>query len=173
MRTRILISVPLVALAALAPAQAAVTAPPAPALRVVATKLADLTAAPLVLPSILPLDYGGRVYTMAGPEGRGWSIALAATRNCGGANACTLGSLEATRSARRLGAGDGQRVRLITGQVGRYQPLSCGASCSPPSITFRFGAYVVEYQLKIAAGPKRERASMIAIANSALRAGPR
>ena len=173
MRTRLLIALPLVALAASAPAQAAVTAPPAPALRVVATKLADLTRAPLVLPSILPLDYDGRVYSVATTGARAWSIELAATRGCGGANACTLGSLKATRSARPLGSGDGLRVGLINGRVGRYQPLSCGASCSPPSIMFRFGAYIVDYQLKIAAGQKQERATMIAIANSALRAGPR
>jgi hypothetical protein len=76
-------------------------------------------------------------------------------------------------SARRGGRRDYRtRVRLRGGVTGYFKPLTCGASCSPPVIQFSRAGVLYDFAVKGLA-ERTERASMIALANSALRAGPR
>jgi len=62
-------------------------------------------------------------------------------------------------------------VRLARGVVGRYQPLSCGASCAAPSISFKLDGVTYSYSVEDPAG--RPKAALIAMADQAIRYGPR
>jgi len=68
----------------------------------------------------------------------------------------------------RGGRPSGRRtVRLARGRTGHYRPLSCGASCSPPSVEWRERHARYSVQAKVG---KRE---LVRMANSAIRNGPR
>ena len=107
--------------------------------------------------------------TGSGRRGR-YDLELAASSRCHGANACFIAAFTARR-ARALG--ERANVRLARGLRGAYRPLSCGASCSPPSIAWVQGGVRYDVQIRIAATRSRERAAMIALANSAIRSRPR
>jgi hypothetical protein len=58
--------------------------------------------------------------------------------------------------------------------MGRYKPLTCGASCSAPSIEWLAGGVLYTIQLKLNHGDEaKDKASLVALANSAIKAGPR
>jgi hypothetical protein len=127
------------------------------------------TPLPVLVPERLPLDYSRRVYPSGTGGRRSWSIALAATRSCG-ANACFLASFTARLGARPYNPG---RVQLRGGAIGHYQPLSCGGSCSPPSIEFRRRGVLYEFQASVARRGRSSKRLLVEAANSALAAGPR
>lgn len=158
------------------PTPALAAAPVAPALKAVNAKLHARTTLPILLPSTLPVTRvpGRPLYPSIIATARRWNVELGLAPGCNGANACSAGFLGAVRSAKGPTAADGRRVTLHRGVAGRYRPLSCGASCSPPSITFRTAGVTVTYQLKLdlRAGDT-DRAALIRVANSALDAGPR
>jgi hypothetical protein len=60
-------------------------------------------------------------------------------------------------------------VKLALGMKGHYQPLSCGASCSPPSIAWIQKGVRYEIQAKALGGRK----AFVAMANSAINNGNR
>ena len=84
---------------------------------------------------------------------------------CGG-NACFLASFTA-KEGEPLGFK--ANVTLARGIRGAYKPLSCGASCSPPSIIWIQGGVRYEIQAKALGG----RRAFVQMANSAIRAGAR
>jgi hypothetical protein len=56
--------------------------------------------------------------------------------------------------------------------VGRFTPLSCGASCSPPRI--EWSERGATYGIQANVGTQRtERRILVRMANSAIRTGPR
>jgi hypothetical protein len=123
----------------------------------------------VLLPSRLRVYTGTRVYPSGGGSRGKWDLELAAAPRCGGANACVI----AYFSAQRGGRPDYRtRVRLRGGLTGYFKPLTCGASCSPPVIQFIRRGVLYDFAVKGLA-ERTEKASMIAFANSALRAGPR
>ena len=87
---------------------------------------------------------------------------------CHTATACFVAEF----AARRGGTpGGDQAVRLARGRSGFFTPRSCGASCSPPSIEWRERGAVYRIQAKVA--ERRVRRSLVRLANSAIRRGPR
>src|SRR5262249_21161781 len=123
------------ALAAAAPAQAATTRVDVPA---VSAHVVQKVNASAPLPSLLPPSIvingsGRKAYASGAAFKRGWTIDLAYTPGCGGANACGMASFSAV-----LGRDIGGRanVTLARGVKAHYQGLSCGASCSPPTLSF-------------------------------------
>jgi len=63
-------------------------------------------------------------------------------------------------------------IPLANGLTGHYKGLSCGASCAPPLIEWVQDG--VLYTIQADAGTKRtERRRIVALANSAIRNGPR
>jgi len=64
----------------------------------------------------------------------------------------------------------GTRVTLVGGIAGRYRATACGASCSPGEVSWVRGGVRYEVQAAVI-GP--ERATLVAMANSAISAGPR
>jgi hypothetical protein len=59
-------------------------------------------------------------------------------------------------------------VRLANGRRGRFTPLSCGASCSPPQIQWRERG--ATYAIQADVGTPR---TLVRMANEAIRSGPR
>jgi len=163
--------VALVALAlAAAPAQAATTRIDVPS---VATHVVDRVNAsaplPVLLPDAIVINGSGRkAYAGGSAFKRGWVIDLAYAPRCGGANACAMASFSAV-----LGSDLGGRpnVTLARGIRAHYQPLGCGASCSPPTLTFVVGRGAYSFSVKDPASAPRP--ALIAMANAAIRAGAR
>jgi hypothetical protein len=121
----------------------------------------------VLLPSRLPLDYGGRVYGSGGPVAGGYAINLDATARCHGADACFLAFFGAQRGGRLYGA----RLRLEHGVMAAYRPLSCGASCAPPQIDWLRHGVLYTIQARLSVG--QTRTALIGAADQAIAAGPR
>lgn len=127
------------------------------------------TRVPVLLPGRLLL--GGplrRVYVSGGGTPAGWVLTLGAVPRCGGATACFVASFSADRGKRLPGRSN---VRLRGGVRALYQPISCGASCSPASLWFVRGSVLYSWQAKDP--PRPVRTSLVRMANAALAAGPR
>ncbi|MCW2958025.1 MAG: hypothetical protein JWP18_828 [Solirubrobacterales bacterium] len=166
-------------LAAGAPAAAqAAPAPVAKSLRTALKQLKARTKLPIVLPSVLPVSpLEGRpsLYPVVTASARRWDVVLGYVPGCNGANVCAAGTLSGVRSARRLGSGDGRKVTLRGGVEGRFRPLTCGANCAAPSITFKRYGLIFSYQLKLdgKGGDATDRIGLVRVANSALAGGLR
>ena len=137
-----------------------------------ADQIADLKAAsdiPILLPQkLLRSDFDRHVPDVSLGR-RDWTLMIGAVEDCEGANACFVAEFRARRGGRPLGE---RRVRLRGGRTGRFTPLSCGASCAPPSLEWRQGGVVSTIAARV--GTQRtERGLLVHMANSAIRNGPR
>lgn len=130
--------------------------------------VAAKTRVPVLLPDRMPYE-DTTLYPSGSGRRRAWSFSLAAAPDCGGANACFVAEFSARRGARPYGK---RKVRLAGGRTGWFQPLSCGASCAPPSISWRQhkAAYVIQARV---GGKDTERRILVRMANQAIRAGAR
>ena len=121
------------------------------------------TTVPILLPQTMVADFR-RFF----PEGRAtedaWRFDLGAVRDCNQATACFIAEFKGVRDGKPSGR---RTIRLNRGRTGYYRPLSCGASCSPPSIEWRERHALYSIQAKVG---KRE---LVRMANSAIRNGPR
>jgi|tagenome__1003787_1003787.scaffolds.fasta_scaffold20723049_2 hypothetical protein len=120
---------------------------------------------PVLLPARMNLDYSGRTYAGGGGGNDEYALFLDARPHCGG-NACFLASFTAKEGDP---LGFKVNVTLARGIKGAYKPLSCGASCSPPSIMWIQGGVRYEIQAKALGGRK----AFVRMANSAIRHGRR
>lgn len=168
----------LAALLALAAPVAAVAAstgePVAPVLRSSLPKLKRGTRVPILLPSELPATLNRvRIYAFSDARPGSWAVTLSSRPRCG-ANACFVGSFMATRGGESLG---GRPIALAQGVRGRYTPLSCGASCSPPIVEWVSKGALYSFQLEVEwqvqLSSAKEKSLMVELANSAILAGPR
>ena len=124
----------------------------------------DKTEIAVLLPQTMP-DLFDEYFPEASARRRSYDLDLGAAPGCGSATACFV----ATFTGRKGGQPSGrQRVELARGRVGRFQPLSCGASCSPPSISWRERGNTYEIQAKV-----ERRRQLIRMADSAIRHGAR
>ena len=80
------------------------------------------------------------------------------------ANACAVATFSAMKGIDVYGD---RKVTLAKGRKGRYTPLSCGGSCSPPSVVWKERGVVYEISTDAT------RAQLVKMANSAIRKGPR
>jgi hypothetical protein len=122
----------------------------------------------VLLPSRLRTEFR-RLYP-GGTWRRGhYALDLGAVRGCHQATACFVAAFLADRGARGM---TGRRVDLARGRAGRFTPTSCGASCAAPQIQWRERG--VRYTLQVKGfSRKRERAALVALADSAIRHGAR
>jgi hypothetical protein len=162
------LAVVLLALLAAAPAEAAkvrsVNLPKLFAKQV--TRAKAKTDVPILLPQVFRSDFR-RHFPEGSARARGWTFDIGAAKNCHTATACFVAEF----GARRGGQPSGDRtVQLARGRTGFFTPLSCGASCSPPSIQWRERGAVYTIQAKVVG---RERRALVRLANSAIRRGPR
>jgi hypothetical protein len=162
---------PLLALAAALVPAAAAQAHPVDVPGAIGAKLdrvAAKTNVPILLPQTIDLDIDvdTPVYSSGYGRKRAWGFTLQGTRRCG-ANACSFAWFSARR-AKRLGVP--VNTRLVQGIKAHFKPLSCGASCSPPAITWLVNGRRYEIQAKTVDGSKQ---TFVDLANAALAGGGR
>jgi hypothetical protein len=126
------------------------------------------TPLPILLPNNFYSDFDP-VYPYGGGDKKSYDIGVAAAPDCNGANACFAASFSAVTGGKPYGRG---KVTLTKGRHGRYQPLGCGASCSPPSISWKERGVTYTIQAKVV-GKQSDRALLVKMANEAIRQGPR
>jgi hypothetical protein len=131
-------------------------------------RIGPKTDVPILLPQSMPDDFDEYFPTGFGRERR-WGLELGAAEGCGGATACFVASFSGRKGGKPLGH---QRIRLARGRVGRFKPLTCGASCSPPSIEWKERGATFSIQAKVGT-QATERRILKRMANSAIRSGPR
>jgi hypothetical protein len=95
-------------------------------------------------------------------------LELDAAKSCHGANACFLASFSGTRNGTPAFK---KTVSLVNGITGYFKPVTCGASCSPAFIQWK--EHGVLYEIENKGVGKNEKASMVKLANSAIRGGDR
>jgi hypothetical protein len=126
------------------------------------------TTIPILLPDAMPSDYD-ELYPSGFGSRREYSIGLGAVQDCGGATACFVADFSGRKGGTPFGRG---KVTLRGGRHGRYQPLSCGASCSPPSISWKQSGVTYSIQANVGT-QKTSRRILVKMANEAIKHGPR
>jgi hypothetical protein len=126
------------------------------------------TMVPVLLPDTMPFE---DVRLFAGGHGRprAYHLDLAAAKDCGMATACFVAEFSARRGAKPFGLVE---VRLRGGRTGWFTPLACGASCSPPSISWRQNGAAYAFAARVGT-QSTERRILVRMANQAIRAGGR
>jgi hypothetical protein len=132
-------------------------------------KVKAKTVVPVLLPQTMPYDGSGRLYTSSAARSRGWRLDLAAAPGCHQATACFVAEFSARRGGSVAG---GRTVVLRGGRTGHFRPLSCGASCSPPSIAWRQHGAAYAIQAKVG-GAQTEKRILVRMADEAIRHGAR
>ena len=108
----------------------------------------------------------GRVATA---EDGTYDLELGIGSRCNGANACFIANFTGTRGVEPAFA---RKARLTGGRTGYWKGITCGASCSPAEIQWNEG--MVMYTIATKAVTKnKEKATLVKLANSAIKAGPR
>jgi hypothetical protein len=169
MRRRLPLATALAFLAAAAPAAAATPVDVPARFAKLIPKVKAASVVPVLLPESMPYDGSGRLYASSASRARAWRLDLAAAPSCHQATACFVAEFSARRGAR---LGGGRKVALRGGRTGRFQPLSCGASCSPPSIAWRQHGAVYAIQAKVV-GARSDKRILVRMANEAIRHGAR
>jgi hypothetical protein len=127
------------------------------------------TSIPILYPDSMPSDFEA-LYASGVGATREYSIGLADAPDCGGANACFVADFSARKGGAPFGRG---KVTLRGGRHGRYQPLSCGASCSQPSISWKQGGVTYSIQANVEASKATDRQTLVKLADDAIAHGPR
>lgn len=132
------------------------------------TEVKQQTPLPVLVSDNFYSDFDA-LYPYGGGGEKEYALGVSAAPDCGGANACFAASFSAQKGGHPFGRG---KVTLAKGRKGRYQPLSCGASCSPPSISWKERGMTYTIQAKVVGRPS-DRALLVKMANEAIRRGPR
>lgn len=98
-----------------------------------------------------------------------YSLNVGVGKECNGSNACFVAGFYAEKGGKRA---YGIKVKLTGGKTGYFKPVTCGASCSPAAVQWKQGGVLYEIQYK-GASEKKEKATMIKLADSAIRGGAR
>lgn len=127
----------------------------------------------LLLPDALPASVVEETLHLHHTEdARHYSIVLGLTPDCT-ANVCSVGSIEAELDGAPYPEEFSERVTLAQNIQGHFQPMTCGASCSPPVIGWSYSGAFYRIYLKLPGSDAEIREELIAIANSAIEIGPR
>src|SRR3954451_7159589 len=126
------------------------------------------TQVPVLMPDTMPTEID-RLYANSFASRKTYFLDLAGVPGCGGANACFEAEITGQKGGTPFGS---KAVKLAHGRHGRFKPLTCGASCSPPSISWRERG--ATYTIQANVGNKRtERRILVRMADEAIRRGPR
>ncbi|WP_159783337.1 hypothetical protein [Sodalinema gerasimenkoae] len=155
------------------------TAEPAPLFAEVLPGVKSTAQIPVRLPSYVPIHEDDRtaLYVEAEATEDSYQIYLSLAPDCRGATACSYGFFAARRTTDEDYYGVGEEfeetVPLAEGMTGDFNPMMCGASCSPPVI--EWSQEGVRYRIALkGVGPEDENAleSLQALANSAIANDP-
>ena len=147
--------------AAAGAAPAPVALPPLLAKQIAAAKRGGIEVLiPAQLDAGLPAS---RLYGSGGKSGKGYDIQLAAAPGCADATACFVAEFWGGAGKLNLAT----RLTLARGIQGAFLASRCGASCAPATIEWlEFGhRYTIQFM--------GSRSALVALANSAVMAGPR
>jgi hypothetical protein len=122
----------------------------------------------VLLPDTMPTEIDP-LYPDSFATRRTYFLDLSGMPDCGQATACFEAEFSGVKGGTPFGF---KRVTLARGRHGRFKPLTCGASCSPPSISWKERG--ATYSIQANVGNKRtERRILVKMANEAIRRGPR
>jgi hypothetical protein len=125
---------------------------------------------PVLLPSRMKSALAPkRVFGHGKAGAKGYRFELGYGRSCNGANVCFLAAFIAKQGATPTYK---TKVSLAKGITGYYKPFACGASCGPSNIQWVQDGVLYTIQSKSTKANK-EKQSMVAYANSAIRKGAR
>ena len=110
-----------------------------------------------------------RVRGTATADSGTYDLELGIGSRCNGANACFVGNFTGTRGVEPAFA---RKARLTGGRTGYWKGITCGASCSPAEIQWVENGVLYTVATK-AVTSKKEKATLVKLANSAILAGPR
>jgi hypothetical protein len=123
------------------------------------------TRIPVLLPDAMPTD-SDPLYADDYASRKAYFLDLSGAPDCGQATAC----FEAEFSGQKGGTPYGFKpVRLARGRHGHFKPTTCGASCSPAMISWKERGATYTIQANVA----HEKATLVKMANEAIRRGPR
>ena len=131
--------------------------------------LRERTDVPILIPQSMPDEYE-EYHPTGSAARRRWGLQIGAVPNCGGATACFVASFSGVRGGKPFGP---RKIRLARGRVGRYKPLTCGASCSPPVDRVEGARRDLLDPGQRRDESKTQRRIFKRMANSAIRNGPR
>src|SRR4051795_6516257 len=125
------------------------------------------TPLPILLPNTMQMDVHP-LYANGGGSRKEYSIRISSVKDCG-AHPSFVAEFGAQEGGKPWGT---RKATLARGIHGRYTPLSCGGSCSPPILEFKVKG--VTYRIQGEFGPaRRNRANIVKMANEAIRLRPR
>src|SRR3954470_3274849 len=126
------------------------------------------TRIPVLMPDTMPTEIDP-LYATSFASRKTYFLDLAGVPDCGGANACFEAEIWGQKGGTPFGF---KPVKLAHGRHGRFKPLTCGGSCSPPSIAWKERG--ATYTIQANVGNKRtERRILVRMADEAIRRGPR
>ncbi len=124
---------------------------------------------PLYLPTVLPGMVKSHLHVSLAPVQKGaYEVDISTVANCNGADACNWAWVSGQPAPKgfRFPVKD-VAVNLGAHIQGEYSPGSCGASCSGVSVDWVVDHYLYSF------GGNMDRAQVVALARSAVAAGPR
>ena len=134
------------------------------------------TEVPVLLPNKVPAPGDSPLFARADASADRYAIDVGFAPNCRG-GACAVGFFGG-----RQGSGDfyeideafSETVTLANGITGYYNPMQCGASCSPPVLEWEMGGVRYRFSCKVSGRDEEvAREKMVALANEAIAAGAR
>ncbi|MBD2101549.1 hypothetical protein [Leptolyngbya sp. FACHB-261] len=133
------------------------------------------TQVAILLPGELPVTLpDDTIYVNGMGEADEYSIVVGHTPDCSGATVCSIGSFNAKRGGKVYPDEFEKTVSLVRGITAYFSPLTCGASCSPPSIGWEYEGAFYRMHLEIdSRNPSQDEEIMVRLANSAIEMGPR
>jgi hypothetical protein len=133
-------------------------------------KIRARSGIPVLLPSRLRIEVTSHPVAPTDSERHGrYDLDLGYGRQCRGATACFVAFFSGERGGKLGGT---PNATLTAGVPAYFHPTSCGASCAPPEIEWVQDGVLYSLQFKQLT-QRSERSGMVALANSAIRGGPR
>jgi len=133
------------------------------------------TKLPVLLPSELPVPFNDAKHATVKGTADDYAVSLYYELDAGDAGfAASFGAKDNPRfSPRELGSV--RKVELANGIAGFFRPVTCGGSCAPANLWWEQGAVLYQIQMKLDSTlrEKDQQRIIIAVANSAILAGPR
>src|SRR4051794_2025278 len=126
------------------------------------------TRVAVLMPDAMPTEIDP-LYADSFASRKAYFLDLAGVPDCGGANACFEAEITGQKGGTPFGF---KPVKLAHGRHGRFKPLTCGASCSPPSVSWKERGATYTIQANVG-GRRTERRILVRMANQAIRRGPR
>lgn len=130
----------------------------------------------VLLPSELPQPIAGAKYGAVDEAvGDEYSISLYYQRHVGDAGFAAFFAANAHPNYGPKDIGGVSEVKLFRGLVGYFRPVSCGGSCAPANLWWEEDRvlYQIQLELRSTLSERDQEKKIVAVANSAILAGPR